>query len=188
MNETQNKNTVKKLNVGSGKDIKKGWHNLDMHNHEGVDKVFDLNEIFDGKKIPYPDNYFDYIYCCHVLEDFLEPVPVMDEFARICKKGGLIEIKTPFETHNWNTNIYHKRSFTLGQFVYYIDRENYDGSRPLKIYKARYYCRRSKNFFKRNFQQFVEMFYNSFSFKTVESSFLKFLFPIINIQVIYEKL
>jgi len=69
-----------KLNVGCGNDIKKGWINLDYHKKNCADVVFNLNEIYSGKKLPFKDNFFDYIYCSHVLEDFSEPSPIIDEF------------------------------------------------------------------------------------------------------------
>lgn len=178
----------KKLNVGSGEDIRKGWINLDQHSKHGAEVVFDLNDIYKGKKLPLEDNSVDYIYCNHVLEDFLEPVPILNEFVRVCKKGGKIEIRTPFETHNWNTNIFHKRPFTLGQLIHYTELSPYGHKKELKVVESKYYCRRSPNPLKRLFQITIENFYNLFPYKFVEGTFLKYLFPIINCKVVYKKL
>ena len=41
----------KKINVGSGRDIKPkedGWINLDSHNRLGASCIFDLNNIYKG--------------------------------------------------------------------------------------------------------------------------------------------
>ena len=55
---------MKKLNLGSGEDIKKDYVNLDAVKLKGVDIVYNLN------KYPWPlkDNEFDFIYCNNVLE------------------------------------------------------------------------------------------------------------------------
>ncbi len=77
-----------KINIGCGLDIKEGWINLDSHNKNGADLIFDLNDLFKGKRLPFKDNYFDYVYCSHVIEDFWEPMVLIEEFIRICKVGG----------------------------------------------------------------------------------------------------
>ncbi len=177
---------MKKLNVGSGKDIRKGWINLDIHRDYGADVVFDLKNIYKGKKLPFKDNTFDYVLCSHVLEDFLEPVPIMDELIRVCKVKGFVEIRTPFETNVWNTNIYHTKAFTLGMFGNFPDKSSYGERRNLKVVELKYYCIKGKkhiNFIK----FFVEGFYNALPYQLVEHTFLKYLFPIINCKVVYQK-
>jgi hypothetical protein len=41
----KNKNILK-INIGSGKDVRKGWDNLDAHNKYGANLIFNLNKIF----------------------------------------------------------------------------------------------------------------------------------------------
>jgi len=177
---------MKKINVGCGKDVRKGWINLDMYKDYGADVIFDLKRIYQGKKLPFKDNTFDYVLCSHVLEDFIEPVPIMDELVRVCRVGEFVEIRTPFETNVWNTNIYHKKAFTLGMLDNFPDKSGYNEKRNLKVVKLGYYCIKGKkhiNFIK----FFVEGFYNAFPYQLVENTFLKYLFPIINCKVIYQK-
>ncbi|HOR52741.1 MAG TPA: methyltransferase domain-containing protein [Candidatus Pacearchaeota archaeon] len=132
----------KKINVGSGKDIKPknmGWINLDIHNRFGAECIFDLNKIFQGKKIPFKDNTFSYTLCSHVLEDFIDPVPIMDELVRITKPGGRIDIRVPYETTTWD-GIFHKRPFNVITFLSYLNRESYENPKmPLRIEKVKFY-------------------------------------------------
>jgi SAM-dependent methyltransferase len=65
-------------------------------------KVVDLN-----KKIPYPDNYFDYIVSQEVLEHILDTDNYFEEFNRVLKKGGRAIITTP------NLLAWYQRMFCL---------------------------------------------------------------------------
>ena len=49
----------------------------------------------DITDIQYPDESFDVIYCCHVLEHVPEDTKVMTEFYRVLKKGGWALIVVP---------------------------------------------------------------------------------------------
>lgn len=53
-------------------------------------KVTDLN-----KRIPYPDNYFDFIISQEVLEHIIDTDRYFEEFHRVLKKGGKVIITTP---------------------------------------------------------------------------------------------
>lgn len=126
----------KRLNVGCGKDIKKGWINLDFHDGHGAEIIFDLNQIYKGKKLPFKNNYFDYVYCSHVLEDFIDPVPIIDEMIRITKKERIIEIRVPHETTAWSS-IYHKRAFNLTSLGA-LSQDEYGNRRQILI-KSEFY-------------------------------------------------
>lgn len=135
-----------KINIGSGKDIRpkeKGWVNLDIHSRLGADCIFDLKRIFKGKKLPFKDNTFVYTLCSHVLEDFIDPVPIMDELVRITKPGGRIDIRVPYETTTWD-GIFHKKPFNVITFMSYINREDYEIAKmPLKIEKVKFYTEKA---------------------------------------------
>ncbi len=81
----------KMLNLGCGKDIKKGYLNLDYIKHSGVDLVHDLN------KTPYPfnDDEFDVIQAIHILEHLESPKKVVEEMHRITKHNGKVIITVP---------------------------------------------------------------------------------------------
>lgn len=107
---------MKKLNVGSANDYRKGWTNLDFNKSFNPDVLFDLSTIYQGKKMPFKDNTFDLIILYDVIEHLPEPLPILRELHRICKKGGIIEIKVPYGDWVW-VNLDHKRMFFLSSFM-----------------------------------------------------------------------
>lgn len=70
-----------------GVDIEKSGHD---HTNSEVD-VF-----YDGKKIPFPDNYFDAVFCSEVIEHVFDAEIVLPEILRVCKPGAKILITVPF--------------------------------------------------------------------------------------------
>jgi len=52
------------------------------------------NYIFDIESIPYPDNYFDYIICSHVLGHVLNEQKAIEEMYRVLKTNGIALIMT----------------------------------------------------------------------------------------------
>ncbi len=69
-----------KLNMGCGKDILRGYINVDLRPLPGIDVAHDLN------RFPYPfkDNTFDEIYCNNILEHLDDIVRIMEEM----RNGG----------------------------------------------------------------------------------------------------
>ena len=102
-----------KVNLGCGKDIKKGYINIDFENLPGVDIIHDLN-----KNIPLDDNTVDELYTSHFLEHIDNLYNIMDEIHRVCKHGSKVIIKVPHFTVN--TYEFHLRNFR------YNSLENYD--------------------------------------------------------------
>jgi len=51
-------------------------------------------DICNREPWPFPDKYFDFSVCSHVLEDIRDPIWVVSELARVSKKGYL-ECPTP---------------------------------------------------------------------------------------------
>lgn len=87
----------KKLNLGCGNILMKGYINVDNNSNCKPDIVHDLN------KYPYPfkDNYFNEIYLDHVIEHLDNPLLVLQELYRISKKNCIILIKCPHFSCNW---------------------------------------------------------------------------------------
>ena len=54
-----------------------------------------INEIVDIQDIPYPDDYFDLIYCSNVLEHVEDDAKAMNELYRVLKPGGTALILVP---------------------------------------------------------------------------------------------
>jgi len=109
---------MKKLNLGCGPDIKKGYVNLDSVKIPGVDVIHNLN------KFPYPfkDNEFDEVFASHVLEHVDDLVRVMKELKRICKPKARIKIRGPhFACGLAYRDPTHKRFFSYFTFEYFTD-------------------------------------------------------------------
>lgn len=107
---------MKKLNLGCGQDIKKGYVNLDKRKLHGVDVIWDINK----QPLPFKNNEFDEIYADNVLEHTEDVVSTVNELWRITKGGGLIKLVLP----SWNaadayTDPTHKHFFTLDSFDYW---------------------------------------------------------------------
>jgi ubiquinone/menaquinone biosynthesis C-methylase UbiE len=62
----------------------------DVHLQYGVDIVLDAHNI------PFANETFDIVLAQQVLEHCIRPWQVAEEFERVVKKGGLIQIEVPF--------------------------------------------------------------------------------------------
>lgn len=79
-----------KLHLGCGDDYIPGYINSDLY----AEKV---DERFDARKIPYPDNTFDEVKAFHIIEHFnwMEGNEVLKEWCRVLKPNGRLHIETP---------------------------------------------------------------------------------------------
>lgn len=84
-------NRVKKLQIGSGSNIFKGWLNTDLNQTE---KIAFLDA---GKPFPIESNSFDYIYSEHVFEHLTleQQLNMLREGKRVLKDDGIMRIATP---------------------------------------------------------------------------------------------
>lgn len=101
-----------KLNLGCGRDIRKGWVNIDQHEAPGVNMVLDIS-----KPLPFPDGSVEEVYASHVLEHILHWEQVVKEIHRVLKPGGMCELIVPFR---FSPAPYHYRFFqenTIDVFV-----------------------------------------------------------------------
>jgi len=82
------------LDVGPGHfPLASATHFLDIERYEEIPKnrpctIFDLNL---GKKLPFGDNSFDFVYCSHVLEHLEHPIDILEELQRV-GRSGYVEI------------------------------------------------------------------------------------------------
>ena len=106
-----------KLNLGSGRDIKDGWVNLDSIKLPGVDVVHDIEKL----PLPFRNEEFDEILCRDILEH-IEYTPVLKDLHRILKPGGKIIIQVPhFTSKNNFLDPTHKKRFSIYTFDIFVE-------------------------------------------------------------------
>ena len=96
-----------KINLGSGKDIKHSYTNVDYVKHEGVDIVHDL-EVYP---YPFKTGSADEILMSHVLEHLVYPLKALIECHRILKPRGLLTISVPHKNHPSAYSLDHKKLY-----------------------------------------------------------------------------
>lgn len=57
----------------------------------GLEKV----QCTDLIGVDYPDNFFDFVFCWHVLEHVVDPTPLLLEIYRVMKPGAELQIGVP---------------------------------------------------------------------------------------------
>src|SRR5436190_14960421 len=55
-----------------------------------------VDVVYDGKKIPFPDGEFDYVFSTEVMEHVPEPKDFLNEIYRVLKPGGVLIMTVPF--------------------------------------------------------------------------------------------
>lgn len=98
--------TLRKLNLGCGIDLQPGFINIDLYDLKDLKekkgalckaKVRGKYIKSDVRKLPFKDNYADYI----IASEILEHIPLKDlnntlrEWVRVLKKGGRMVITVP---------------------------------------------------------------------------------------------
>lgn len=114
-----------KLNIGCGRDYRKGWENWDISNDVKAERHFDI------RKQPWPcdDGVADEIYISGVLEQIGNNdqfIHVMNECARVLKLGGVMNVVVP----NARFAIAHQdpmdvRKFTRETFFYFLESDRH---------------------------------------------------------------
>lgn len=89
---------LKKLNLGCGNDIRKGWLNVDRESMLGVDFLADLSR--PGCLADLPENHFEDIEMSHILEHIPEPLPLLEEIWRVAAPNANLYIKVPHGAHD----------------------------------------------------------------------------------------
>ena len=109
---------MKKLNIGSGKNIKRGCINLDICSFPGVDVIHNL-ETFP---YPFDNEQFDAIFANQVLEHVDKLTEIMKELSRILKVGGKLTLDVPHFTSNSSyMDPTHKRLFAYTTFDFFVE-------------------------------------------------------------------
>ncbi len=87
-----------------GVDIKQSGHS-----HE----CSEIDVYYDGKSIPFNDEYFDSVFCSEVIEHVFEIDNILNEINRVMKTNGKILLTVPFV---WND---HEVPYDYGRYSTY---------------------------------------------------------------------
>lgn len=120
----------------------------------------------EADPIPFPDNFFDAVTCCQVLEHFtFSHLPAVKEMHRVLKPGGVVEIDVP------NVAAFRNRVRLLrGKHITWDYKQHYLETEPI-VYKG-------KNFFPvRHNREFtlddLQILLSCAGFKEIDVRFLK---------------
>jgi SAM-dependent methyltransferase len=112
-----------KLNLGCGKKTLDGYVNVDHLDIDGIDLLCDLSQL----PLPFESNSIDEIYCCHFISHVPDIVGLMNEFHRILKQGGIVQIYAPhFSSDNYKTDPTHMNSLGMRSMNYFCKVKNWD--------------------------------------------------------------
>ena len=106
-----------KLHLACGKDIKRGYINVDIVKLPGIDFQMDIT------KVPYPfrDNSMDVVEAHCIFEHLLDYVSIVREVYRILRPGGKFRITVPhFSSPGVFTDPTHYRGFTWVTFDFFV--------------------------------------------------------------------
>lgn len=173
----------KKLNLGCGNDIKEGFVNLDITNLDGVDVVWDLNEV----PLPFDDITFEYIECNDILEH-IDLVKIMPELHRILTTRGKITIRVPHFTSRFNyIDPTHINRFSIQTFEFFLKnsffKREYYNSFAFESISNRVITFEKSVFFPWNYFIKPLVNFNLTAQRFYEATFMSRLFPASNIIV-----
>ena len=84
-----------------------------------------------GDKLPFNNDSMDFVYCSHLLEDYLDWMPVLTEWVRCLKPGGHLVILVPDKVlwaeqlaRGQTPNCFHKHEAQVGELSSYAPKLN----------------------------------------------------------------
>ncbi|MBI2148951.1 methyltransferase domain-containing protein [Candidatus Woesearchaeota archaeon] len=105
---------MKKLHIGSGKDYRKGFINLD---HPKAPVKCDIRHDLNKTPYPFKKSEFDHIIAFNIIEH-LDNIPdIISELVRISKNNAIIEIIVPhFTCADVAVDLQHRRGYSYFSF------------------------------------------------------------------------
>ncbi|MEK6741634.1 MAG: methyltransferase domain-containing protein [Nanoarchaeota archaeon] len=172
---------TKRINIGSGRKVLKGWDNLDNHRKFGANVIMDLE-----KPLKIKSNTYDYVLFENTLEHMKDPLKVMEEIFRITKVGGKICVIVPYGRGVWDS-IDHKKEYWVTTLLDLIDSEDFDSAIKGKVLSIRFKANPTRWFYykaKVALFNFLTKIHPKFIDRTPFHYFHHALF----LEIIYEKL
>jgi predicted SAM-dependent methyltransferase len=85
---------VRKLQLGTGANVREGWLNTDIHDFRRTGEVVFMDA---RERFPLPDASFDVVYSEHMLEHlpYADGQQCLRECVRVLRPGGRIRVATP---------------------------------------------------------------------------------------------
>ena len=97
----------KVLDVACGNRKIPGSVGIDYDKQSQADKIWK-----DTEKIPYPDNYFDEVFCLNFLEHTFNFDDVLTEIHRVLKPTGIVHVEVPYyNSYNYGQTPFHHIMF-----------------------------------------------------------------------------
>lgn len=120
----------------------------------------------EADPIPYPDEFFDAVVCCQVLEHFSHShLPAMKEIRRVLRAGGIVEVDVP------NAASFRNRSRMLrGKHITYDYEEHYLYATPILYKGMSFFPRRHNREFTRSD---LDALLRASGFREIDVRFLK---------------
>ncbi|MGX4640572.1 methyltransferase domain-containing protein [Massilia sp. SYSU DXS3249] len=120
-----------RINLGSGKDYKQGWLNIDVLARTEPDLVLDLSAPLalplhvatpGAGPLVLAEGSIDLIHANNVLEHVPDLASLMGNCLRLLKEGGIFEIEVPYERAKsaWQDPT-HVRAMNENSWIYYTD-------------------------------------------------------------------
>ena len=120
-----------KINLGSGKDYRMGWLNIDLLDKAEPDLLLDLGQPVDwpvqsltrfGTPLQLEKGSVETIHANNVLEHVPNLVMLMSNALALLKEGGTFDIEVPYEKSltAWQDPT-HLRALNENSWIYYID-------------------------------------------------------------------
>jgi ubiquinone/menaquinone biosynthesis C-methylase UbiE len=107
---------MRMLNVGSGRDRRHGYVNVDISHLPDVDVVASLAD----QSLPFPDDTFAVVLCRDILEH-VDVVPALRELHRVLAPGGVVVISAVhFTSRNLYVDPTHVRGYSVRTFDFFV--------------------------------------------------------------------
>ncbi len=172
---------MKRLNIGAGKRILKGYDNLDIHKRFGANIIADLTKLPTKIK----SNCYDEVLAENILEHMHDTLKVMDEFVRILKKEGVLIIQVPYSDNAWDS-MDHTREFLITTFLDYVEQFDLGTPKKLDFLSAKFVTRQTSSWVRLKVSIYNLLI--KIHLKIIDYTFLRFFSKGLSIRVKFKKI